>query len=192
MFRVGIVKAQDTTNCRVRVTFPDRQQMTSWWLPICVPKSQNDKAYWMPDIGEAVVCLMDQDDEDGAVLGSIYSSADTTPVQSADQWQVKMKDGAVFSYNRATHAFAINLPAGATATISANGAQFSIDSSGDIAVISASGNITIQGGAEVTINAAALIKLAGGGPAIARVGDSTTCPAGTGSITSGSSKVQSG
>jgi hypothetical protein len=29
----------------VRVTFPDRNQMVSWWLPIVVGKSQNDKTY---------------------------------------------------------------------------------------------------------------------------------------------------
>jgi hypothetical protein len=45
LFRVGIVKSQDLPNCRVRVTFPDRNQMVSWWLPIVVGKSQNDKTY---------------------------------------------------------------------------------------------------------------------------------------------------
>jgi hypothetical protein len=41
VFRVGIVKAQDIQNCRVRVVFPDHDQLQSWWLPIVVPKAQN-------------------------------------------------------------------------------------------------------------------------------------------------------
>ena len=77
MYRVGIVKVQDATKGRVRVAFPDRDQMESWWLPVIFAKTQNDKMYWMPDIGEQVICLMDEYDEDGAVAGAIYSSADT-------------------------------------------------------------------------------------------------------------------
>jgi phage baseplate assembly protein V len=166
---------QDVQSARVRVIFPDRNQMTSWWLPVLVAKSQNDKAYHIPDIGEQVVCFMDEHDEDGAVLGAIYSTADTTPVQSADKWHITIKDGATFEYDRALHALALNIPNSGTVTITANGATIEID---------ASGNILLTPGA--------LLKFAGGGVGVARVGDSTTCPAGTGHITSGSTKVQSG
>ncbi len=63
MFRVGLVKQQDLQGARVRVAFPDRDQMLSYWLPILFSKTQNDKSYWIPDIGEQVVCLMDEHDE---------------------------------------------------------------------------------------------------------------------------------
>ena len=170
------MQAQDAVNCRVRVRFPDRNNMLSYWLPIVVTKSQDDKAYWLPDLGEQVVCTMDEHDEDGAVLGAIYSSVDTTPAGvSANIRQLLLSDGANFKYDKGTHALTVALPAGATMTVTANGATIEIDSSGN-----------------VLISPGALIKLAGGGPAIARVGDSTTCPAGTGSITSGSAKAQCG
>ncbi len=142
MFRVGIVKTQDAVNCRVRVTFPDRNQMTSWWLPVCVPKSQNDKAYWIPDVGEQVVCLMDEHDEDGVVLGSIYSSADLPPASSADKWHITMKDGATFDYDRAAHALAVSIPSGGTVSLMANGATIQIDASGNIN-LTAAANITL-------------------------------------------------
>ncbi len=174
-FRAAIVRQQDPASGRVRVAFPDRDNLLSYWLPIVVPKSQNDKAYWIPDIGEQVVCLMDEHDEDGCVLGAIYSTVDTPPVSSADKWHVTFKDGAEIEYDREQHALSITLPAGATVSVGAGSATIQIDSSGDI-----------------LLNAAGLVKIAGGGPAIARVGDATTCPAGTGQITSGSSKVQSG
>jgi phage baseplate assembly protein V len=141
MFRVGIVTTQDVPNARVRVTFPDRNQMSSWWLPICVPKSQNDKAYWVPDIGEQVVCMMDEHDEDGAVLGALYSTADQPPAgMTADKWHVTMKDNATFEYDRSSHALAVSLPSGGTVSITANGAAIQIDASGNIN-LTANGNI---------------------------------------------------
>lgn len=172
MFRVGLVEAQDAVNARLRVTFPERDQMTSWWLPVVVPKSQNDKAYWLPDIGEQVVCMMDERDEDGAVLGAIYSQADTTPVQNADKVHWSFKDGTSFEYDRGTHQLTCGLPQ-ATLTIQASGASIAIDGSG---------NVTIKPAGQV---------LLGGGTmkGVARLGDSVVCPAGTGTITSSSTTV---
>jgi len=175
VFRVGIVKTQDAVNARVRVTFPDRDQLQSWWLPVVFAKTQNDKAYWIPDVGEQVVCTMDEYDEDGAVLGAIYSSADHPPVSSVDKLHWGISDGAAFEYDRAAHSFQMSIPSGGIVTISANGASIAIDVLGN-----------------VTINAAGQIVLAGGGPAVARIGDATICPAGTGHIVSGSAKVNAG
>src|SRR5271167_534360 len=126
MFRTGIVKTQDAVNCRVRVTFPDRDHVQSYWLPVVIPKSQNDKAYWLPDIGEQVVCMMDERDEDGAVLGAIYSQADTTPVQDPDKVHWSFKDGTAFEYDRGNHVLSFVLPE-ATLTIQASGASITID-----------------------------------------------------------------
>ena len=173
-FRVGIVAAQDAARCRVRVVFPDRDQMQSWWLLVVVPKTQSDKIYYLPDIGEQVVCLMDEYDEDGAVLGSIYSSVDPAPAGlSADRLHWQSHDGASFDYDRANHALAVSAPAGATITIAASGATISIDSTGNVSVT------TPQ-----------LIRLGATGlKGVARLGDTVTCPAGIGSITSASLNV---
>ena len=189
-FRVGIVSAQNPATARVRVTFPDRSQLQSWWLGVVVPKTQNDKAYWMPDLGEQVICLMDEYDEDGAVLGALYSTVDTPPVTSVDKYHWTMKDGATFEYDRAIHALAIALPNGGTLSVSANGATIAIDAGGDVNV-TAAGQVNITGGGQVKITGSAVV-LAGGGPGVARIGDQTICPAGTGHITSGSLKTQSG
>jgi len=175
MYRVGIVKIQDATSGRVRVIFPDRDQMESWWLPVVFTKTQNDKMYWIPDVGEQVVCVMDEYDEDGAVLGAIYSSVDRPPVTSPDKLHWTSKDGAVFEYDRSAHSLQMTIPSGGTVAISANGASIAIDGSGNV-VVSASGQI----------------QLAGGGPGIARIGDATSCPAGSGQIVSGSTKVNAG
>lgn len=46
--------------------------------------------------------------------------------------------------------------------------------------------------AEITLYPSGQITLAGGGPAVARIGDSVSCPCGMGTIVSGSSKVTCG
>lgn len=183
MYRVGIVRAQDTVNARVRVTFPDRDQMQSWWLPVVFPKAQYDKAYWIPDVGEQVVCVMDAYDEDGAVLGAIYSSADTPAVSSADKFNLTFKDGAIFEYDRTGHALQMTIPSGGTFTVTANGASIEIDTSGNVVIVAAG---------QIELTAAGQIELAGGGPPVARIGDTTICPAGSGQIVSGSMKVNAG
>jgi phage baseplate assembly protein V len=174
MFRVGLVKSQDVNKGRVRISFPDRDQMTSWWLPVVVPKTQTDKAYWLPDVGEQVVCMMDEHDEDGAVLGAIYSDADTTPVQSADKVHWSFKDGTSLEYDRAAHSLKCSMP-DATLTIAASGATIAIDASGNV-LITTSGQILLGGQAA--------------NKGVARLGDSVTCPAGTGTITTASAIVQ--
>jgi phage baseplate assembly protein V len=172
-FRIGIVAVQDTALCRVRVVFPDRDQLQSWWLPIILPKTQNDKAYWIPDVGEQVVRLMDAHDEDGAVVGAIYSAADSPPANSPDVFHLSTKDNASFEYNRASHALQVTIPTGGTVTISANGAQIAIDSAGDV-------KLTTLG----------LIQLGSAGlKGVARMGDTVNCPAGIGTIVSASVNV---
>ena len=173
-FRVGIVQVQDIEGCRVRVTFPDRDQLQSWWLPILVAKTQNDKAYHLPDVGEQVVCVMDDNDEDGAVVGAIYSTIDVPPPgMTADKLHWTAKDGAIFEYDRALHALAVSLPTGATMNITANGATVSID---------ASGNLNIVAAGKINLGAGTL-------KGVARLGDSVICPAGTGKISTASVNV---
>jgi phage baseplate assembly protein V len=145
VFRVGLVQAQDIQNCRVRVTFPDRNQLVSWWLPVVMGKTQNDKIYNIPDLGEQVVCLMDSHDEDGAVLGAIYSSADTTPVQSADKWHATMKDGSTFEYDRSTHTLAVNVVTTGTINITVNGGSANITANGgNLNLAAPNGDITFH------------------------------------------------
>ncbi len=173
-FRVGIVTSQDAARCRVRVTFPDHDQMLSWWLPVVVAKTQNDKAYYLPDLGEQVVCLMDEYDEDGAVLGSIYSNVDQPPkALSVNNLHWAAQDGASFDYDRGAHRLSVSIPSGGTFTITANGATIAID---------ANGNVNVGTSSQIHLGT---VNLKG----VARLGDTVTCPAGTGTITSASTSV---
>jgi phage baseplate assembly protein gpV len=212
--RVGIVQAQDTANAKVRVVFPDYDAMISWWLPVIFAKTQDDKFYWIPDIGEQVVCLMDLRDEAGAVLGAIYSAADVPPVNSADKFHIAFKDGASFDYDRVLHL--LNLFFQDTTQLQYDalihlldlkfqdqaelkydgiehvlsvslpqGAMFNITANGAQIEIDSSGNVIIRSGG--------LIQLGNGALAgVARLGDQVQVGEQTGTIVTASTDVLAG
>ena len=166
-YRRGVVKAQDLTLGRVRVQFPDLDQSASYWLPVLQARTQSAKSWHLPAIGEQVACLMDEHFEDGVVLGSIFSNADPPP-PGLGQGQIHYlaEDGAVFDYDPVAHALTITLPSGASLAIAVSGGTVSINAN--------------------------TITLAGGTVGVARLGDTTTCPAGAGTITGASTKVKAG
>ena len=213
-FRVGIVQQQDPAHAKVRVVFPDYDEMISWWLPIVFFKTQDDKAYWLPDIGEQVVCLMDLRDEAGAVLGAIYSSADTPPANSADIFEIAFKDGARLNYNRATHIFDLLFHDTSELTYNAQshqldlkfqdqadlhydglqhaltvtlpeGAGFNLTANGAQIQIDSSGNVIIKSAGQVQLGNG---LLAG----VARLGDRVQVGEATGTIVSASTDVLAG
>jgi phage baseplate assembly protein V len=105
MIRRGIVVAVDEQTARVRVQMPDLDGLVSNWLPVVHHKTQKDKAYWLPDIGEYVVVAFDEEGEhsDGYVIGAIYNDKDAPPVVSKDKFFVRFEDGTEIEYDRKSH-----------------------------------------------------------------------------------------
>lgn len=99
----GIVVAREPATCRVRVQFPDRDEMVSDWLPVGQRKTLGDFDYWLPDTGTQVYCLMDEHCEAGVVLCAIYSDADLPPVTDGNLFYKKFSDGTVIQYDRGAH-----------------------------------------------------------------------------------------
>ncbi|MDW8136254.1 MAG: phage baseplate assembly protein V [Thermodesulfobacterium sp.] len=56
MILFGKVVAVDAKTARARVQIEDADGVVTFWLPVLHHKTQNDKHYWLPDIGEEVVC----------------------------------------------------------------------------------------------------------------------------------------
>jgi phage baseplate assembly protein gpV len=213
-FRIGIVQAQDPARAKVRVVFPDYDEMISWWLPIVFFKTQDDKAYWIPDIGEQVVCLMDLRDEAGAVLGAIYSAVDTPPVNSADKFHLAFKDGARFDYDRVAHLLDLFFQDSTELKYDArvhvldlrfqdqaelrydgtehvltvslpNGAAINLTANGAQIQIDSSGNVIIRSAGQVQLGTGALAG-------VARLGDRVQVGESTGTIVSASTDVLAG
>lgn len=106
MLRFGIVSQINPVLAQARVNFGD-DDSTSFWLPVLQTKTLKDKFYSMPDIGEQVACLMDENSEDGVILGSIYSTEDTPVVTSEKQISLNLENNAQINIDKETNTLTI-------------------------------------------------------------------------------------
>lgn len=106
MLRFGIVSQINPILAQARVNFGD-DDSTSFWLPVLQTKTQKDKFYSMPDIGEQVVCLMDSNSEDGVILGAIYSTADVSNSQSEKEFSINLENGSSINANKETNTLTV-------------------------------------------------------------------------------------
>ena len=101
MLRFGTVTSINSLTARARVQFTE-DGMNSYWLAVLQNKTFKDKFYSMPAVGEQVACLMDENSEDGVILGAIYTSLDEVPAISNLQHLIKFEDGSFVEFNRET------------------------------------------------------------------------------------------
>lgn len=99
MLKFGVVTAVNPLTAKARVEFAD-DNILSYWLPILQKKTLKDKFYSIVDVGEQVACLMDENSEDGVILGSIYTNHDKVPGITKDQHIAKFEDGSFIEYNK--------------------------------------------------------------------------------------------
>jgi phage baseplate assembly protein V len=162
-FRVGLVVAVTSSDATVRVKFPERDGVVSYWLPVIVPKTQDDKFYWLPDVGEQVVVLMDENDEGGAVIGAIYSAADVTPSgMTPDKIHVLFKDGTSVEYDRSVHRLAVSLCAGGSSVVTTQaGSEIELDATGNVSIMAANNGKVMfsQAGTQASDSVAVVSRL---------------------------------
>ena len=104
--RVGVVTSTDPGAATVRCKCVDADGLITYPLRVLNHKTLDDKAYWMPDVGEHVLCLfLPYGNEQGFVLGAFYSEADTPPVSDQDKRHVAYEDGTWWEYDRKNHVF---------------------------------------------------------------------------------------
>lgn len=105
--QVGTVSAVDTNKVQARVRLPECDNLRTDWLNVLQRNTQNNKDYWLPDVGEQVEVLLDANGEDGVILGAVYSGVDKPPFSDKDVRGTTYSDGAEFTYNRKTHTLTI-------------------------------------------------------------------------------------
>ena len=111
LIREGVVTQVIPERCAVRVTFEDRDGLTSAELPILQPACFKDKFYALPDVNDVVVCLMAPNDPNGNsgwVVGSRYHDKNLPPTQDIDINRIRFADGTSITYDRADHELSIN------------------------------------------------------------------------------------
>ncbi|RXK33799.1 baseplate protein [Arsenophonus endosymbiont of Bemisia tabaci Asia II 3] len=106
-FTTDTVSAVDEKTVRVRVRLPELDNLRTAWFGVLQRNTQNNKDYWLPDIGEQVKLLLYPYGDDGVVLGAVYSQVDRPAIASRDKRRVDFTDGTFVEYDRKTHAMAI-------------------------------------------------------------------------------------
>jgi len=101
LVRVGVVTQVYPEKGSVRVLLPDADKEVSYELPVLVRKTLKDKDYWLPDVGEHVVCVfLPIGQEQGFVVGAFYSEVDKVPVISQDIKRIEFRNGDYMEYDR--------------------------------------------------------------------------------------------
>lgn len=103
MIFVGIVSKRNDAEGRVTVTRPDRDNQQSAELAVLQRGTHGTKEYWMPAIGDQVVCLHLPNEGGkgsgvGYVLGAVYSDKDKPAEQDADVRSTVFPDGSYVRY----------------------------------------------------------------------------------------------
>ena len=115
--RTGVVVARDPAGHRVRVEFPDADGLVSAWLPALTASTKADRSYALPDVGEHVVCLIDDRLEQGVCAGAIYSAPEPPAQTDGEVRQHRFADGSVLTYDRAGHALTLEVIPTGTLTL---------------------------------------------------------------------------
>lgn len=142
--RVGIVSSVNPADMTARVTFPDRDDLVSADLHILTTGSQDTKVYWLPYVGEQVLCLFCVNDNnltEGYILGTMYNNKDTPPANGQGVRAVKFADGST--------------------VINDNGA-ITVNATGSVTINAPVVNIT-GGSGDVVVNGVSLVNHTHGG-----------------------------
>lgn len=102
--REGIVSAVNPQAHSARVTFPDKDDVVSDWLPVLCLFGMENKSYALPDVGESVICLFASNDDlsgTGFIIGSRYDDKNTPKANSQDICRLDFKDGTFIQFDRA-------------------------------------------------------------------------------------------
>ena len=139
LIKIGEVSSVDCARGTARVVFDDDDNLVSNDLQVLQKNTIQNKDYYMPDVGEDVVCIfLPSGTEEGFILGSVYAGDITPPESSANKRTVKFADDTVISYDRAAHQLSISI--GAT-NITANGSSVVIENP----TIELKGNVNVSG-----------------------------------------------
>jgi len=110
LIRKGIVSQIDAAACTVKVTFEEKDGAISPWLHPLSRGSSKNRDYWLPDVGDTVVCLMDpssKNKNDGWILGTAFSDRQPPNATSVDVRRIDFGDGSFIEFNRATGSLTI-------------------------------------------------------------------------------------
>lgn len=110
LIRLGRVSSVDAASCTARVAFEDQSGVVSANLPVIVRGAAETQDYWMPAIGEQVVCVfLSNDCSQGFILGTPYSRKNTPPIDDAKKRRIQFNDDSYIEYDPTTHTLKMDI-----------------------------------------------------------------------------------
>lgn len=96
---IGIVSQYGSQPGTVIVTRPDQEDRTSGELYVMSRGTKGTKDYWMPDIGDSVLCILLPNTSgsgpgEGFVIGAHYSDVDAPAESDTNTRSIRYKDGS--------------------------------------------------------------------------------------------------
>ena len=136
----GVIASVDHANATCTVELGD---LVTGELPWVAQRAGGSRFWSPPTAGEQCIVLCPEGDvENGLVVLGLYSDACPPPSNDPDVTHLELPDGAVIIYNHASHALAVTLPEGGTATMDAPGG---VTINGDVTIngsVTASDDVT--------------------------------------------------
>lgn len=108
MLRFGRISSIDPAKCYARVRFTD-DEIVSDWLQIVVLGAISNQFFHIFDINEQVACLMDENSEEGVIIGAVFNDSKSPSNGNKDLVRVRFSDESFIEYNRASHEYNINV-----------------------------------------------------------------------------------
>ena len=111
--RVGIVSTVDPETMTATGIFPDKDNTVSGPLQIMTQGSGEDKYYWLPNVGDYVKCLMEQNNttslNSGSIIGTFFNEVNPVPSGAgAGKRILNFGDGTTIEYDKNSHTLSIN------------------------------------------------------------------------------------
>lgn len=159
LLKIGEVSSVNPAACTARVVFDDDDSLVSGDLQILQMNSLKNKGYWLPDVGEDVVCIfLGTGVEEGFILGATYAGAVKPPADSQDKRAVHFSDGSFFEYDRSASEFKIGIGA-SKVTVNKN----KITAEATTIEVKAASKVDIEGASQVNVKTPSFTLTTGGG-----------------------------
>ena len=126
--------------------------LLSAWVPWLVQRAGATRTWSAPDVGEQCLLMSPGGDTAAAVaVVGIYSSAHAAPDNAPPLHTTHYPDGAVISYDQASHALTATLPDNSSATLTASHVTINAPEGATInANLALNGNLTQNGSQTVS------------------------------------------
>lgn len=111
MIKVGIINEIDLKKSLYRVKFEQDDNVKSYWFQPLYPSTNKDKTYFQYSLGEQVLVLMPYEgNQDGYIVGSMYSEKDKPPRFTEGIRYIQFEDGNYLQYDKNKKALTVNAP----------------------------------------------------------------------------------